>query len=323
MSSLFKKPGTFGAKTGQDLIKGALGSGSSIYGKIGYIILYALIACIIVVIIMMLLGKKIDFSFLDFRSTYKRVMSQSIRFWKPTSQFTNLTTAADSIPGFQDRSYTTLIDCVLFNSRSYKTLFSGGDGPYRHIYHRGSNELYTNSVSGMALTGCGNSGNLDNMPKDGLPSSMNPGVFLDPNINDIIVFVDTDNNSRESVRITDIPLDKPFRIGIIVNKNVLEVYLNCRLEATKIMHNLPRDVENQWYGLAGPAAAQAQIKDLYVWTNPLMPIEMQPLCPKLPDFTVKRPICDGAEMPIPIHKEKPKEPSVILGMSKALSKCND
>jgi hypothetical protein len=315
MSALFKKPGFSG------IMKNTQGS-SSIFSTMGYIVLYILVAAIVGFVVVMLLGIKIDLNWFDFRSPYTKVMSRSSWFWKPSTQFANLMTFPNAIPGFQNSSYSTIIDCVLYNSRSYNTIWSGGDGPYRHIYHRGSNELQSSTVKNMLIGGCGAMGNLSELPPYGLPRSMNPGVFLDPNLNDILVFVDTENATRESVRIVDIPLDIPFRIAIIVNHNVLEVYINCKLEVTKIMKNMPRSVENQWYGLAGPASAQAQIMNMHVWKYPLTAGDIRPLCPGLPDFTVKRPICDNADMPVSKEKEPTTtEPAIDLGFNKILSKC--
>jgi hypothetical protein len=148
---------------------------------------------------------------------------------------------------------------------------------------------------------------------------MNPGVFLDPNLNDILVFIDTENATRESVRIVDIPLDMPFRITVVVNKTVLEVYLNCRLEVTKILKNPPKVVDNQWFGLAGAASAQAQIQNLRVWPSPLLSTDIHPLCPGAPDFSVKRQICDVADMPVP--KPTKAEPEKDLGFMQSLPKC--
>lgn len=311
MSSFFKKPGA------QGLVKAT--QGSSFLVTIGYIALYILVVIIVLFVIVMVLGIKIDLNWFDFRSPYTKVMSRSAGFWQPTVQFTNLMTSPNTIPGFLDSSYSTIIDCVIYNSRSYRTVWSDGDGPYRHIYHRGSNELQSSTVGNLLLGGCGPSGNISDLPPYGLPSSMNPGVFLDPNLNDIIVFVDTENKTRESVRIADLPLDIPFRIVIVVNKYILEVYLNCRLEVTKIMKNLPRAVDNQWYGLAGPASAQAQIANLHLWNYPLTSNDVGPLCPAMPDFKPRRPACEGADMPVP--KENAKEPSIDLGFNAKLSKC--
>jgi hypothetical protein len=51
-----------------------------------------------------------------------------------------------------------------------------------------------------------------------------------------------------------------------------------------------------WYGLAGSAAAQAQIQNLYIWPRPLSADEMGAVCdPKYPGFAQKRPICDVAD----------------------------
>jgi hypothetical protein len=311
MATLFKKPGL------QEKITDKLVNVNT--GFLGQIVLYILVAIILVAIVLMLLGVKIDYNWFDFRSPYTRVMSRSSVLWKPTFKYTNLTSVPNFIPGFQDNSYTTIIDCVIFNTRAYKSLWTDGDGPYRHIYHRGSNELQTSTLGNVLLSGCGPTGNMSELPPYGLPSRMNPGVFLDPNLNDIIVFVDTDKASRESVRIVDIPLDIPFRIAIVVNKLVLEVYLNCRLEVTKILAQLPKAVENQWYGLAGPAGAQAQIQNLHIWNDPLSSVDIRPLCPGLPLFSAKRPMCEGADTVVPV--ETAKEPSINLGFDKAISKC--
>jgi hypothetical protein len=55
-------------------------------------------------------------------------------------------------------------------------------------------------------------------------------------------------------------------------------------------------VEDVWYGLAGSAAAQAQIQNLYIWPRPLSADEMGAVCdPRLPGFAQKRAICDVAD----------------------------
>ncbi len=136
------------------------------------------------------------------------------------------------------------------------------------------------------------------MPPYGLPKRMNPGVFLDPNVNDVLVVVDTERGGdfiREHVRIKDIPMDQPFRLGIVVKEHVLEVYLNCRLEVSKILYGRPRAVENVWYGLSGTAAAQAQIQNLYIWKRALPADQMTTLCKYPVKFDIERPICDASE----------------------------
>jgi len=288
----------------------------------GSLVLYALVAIFVAVVIFMLMGKKIDFkrllALLDLRPKRMVVTSQAKLFWQPDYKYSNLTIPSKDLPEFDDTKYSLLFDCVLYNSRDYR---HKENGPYRQILHRGSNELA--SKGALIVSGCSSSGEL---PPYGLPKRMNPGVFLDPNVNDILVFVDVDagvDTYRESVRLTDIPLDIPFRIGIVVNNRVLEIYINCRLETTKLLSNEPKHVENEWYGLAGPASAQAQIQNLYVWTEPLPVEDILPLCPALPKFVSKRPLCEqDAGSAIKVSKDtNTTGTSIDLGFGKKLSQC--
>jgi len=284
-------------------------------------VLYILLAAMIVGVVMMLLDVKIPWSsILPIPHRYS-VLLKAYKFWPPSGDFTNLKVESNVGPSLADTSYSMTLESLLFNSRNYNST----EGPYRHIAHRGSNELAAASLNGF-VTGCGAAANYGNLPPFGLPKRMNPGIFLDPNTNDIIVFVDTIDGSqsyRESLRVADIPLDIPFRIAIILNGKVLEVYLNCGLEATKVLKGTPRSLENVWYGLAGSAAADAQIQNLNLWTFPLTAKDIRPLCPSPPTFSKKRPICNGADKaPMPKNKPPTENPSNInLGFGVALNTC--
>jgi len=259
-------------------------------------ILYLGLAIVICLVIWMLLGKTISISWIDPRPQRMKVYQSGYLFWPPSKIFSNLVVPLkNDIPDFHDDSFSMLLDVILLNSRNYNTT----EGPYRQIVHRGSADLAkADDANGLAPAGF--LANVINqpLPPFGLPKRMNPGVFLDPNTNDLLVFVDSALGSqtfRESVRIADIPLDTPFRIGIIISNRVVEVYINCRLEVTKVLSGIPKRVEREWYGLAGSAAAQAQIQNLYIWNKPLTAIDMRPLCPTIPAFTSSRPLCDTTE----------------------------
>jgi len=246
------------------------------------LIIYAGIAVLILIVVVnMLRGVKIDFSWLDPRpQTLKTTMSAYL-FMKPGLVFSNIVVPATaSVPEFKSDAYSMNFDCVLYDTRATAA------GPWRHILHRGSSDLTQN----------------DPLPSYGLARHMNPGVYLDPNTNDIIVFVDTEGGGefyRESLRISDVPMDVPFRLGVIVNGRVLEVYINCQLEATKVLSGTPRNVDNSWYGLAGAAAAAAQVQNLYVWSRALSAAEIGSVCGSgFPTFAVKRAVCGtGATAP--------------------------
>jgi hypothetical protein len=268
------------------------GGGPSIHWS-----LYILVALAITIIIMMLMNTRVDLSWLDPRPKRYQVTSKADLFMKPSSIFTNLVVPENKgVVGLESNNYSMTIEGILYNSRNYNTT----EGPYKHILHRGSDELVQTTVGGMVLSGCAAAGN-GTLPPYGLPKRMNPGIFLDPNVNDIIVFVDTAKGTemyRESVRIQDIPLDSPFRVGIVVHGNVMEVYINCRLEVTKVLMGEPKSIENVWYGLSGGASAAAQIQNLYVWKFPLTADDIRPLCPLPIVFAKHRPICEGADTTI-------------------------
>ena len=275
-------------------------------------IVYVLAALFIVAVIVMVVQPKIDWSFLDPRPKRVQVASKAYKAWDNLFTYTNLQYTG---PGeFDSRLYSIQFDGIIYNTRNYMTT----EGPYRHIVHRGSKELLATTPNGIPLSGCAPAG-VGELPPFGLPARMNPGIFVDPNINDIIVFVDTMNGAtpyRESVRIVDVPLDTPFRLGVIVNGQVLEVYLNCKLEVTKVLAGVPREIENEWYGIAGRANAQAQIQNLMIWTSALAADEIRPLCPELPKFSGKRPLCEGTDVaPVPTPTAAKKEISLGLGAS--------
>lgn len=313
MADLFKNLESVLPNTGT-LTPRNVGSSSSGLGSMT-LVYVGLAGLVVFVIIMMLMNKKIDLSWLDPRPKNMVVTSDAYLFWKPSAIFTNLVVPNKSVPEFINTLYSISIDIVLQNTRNFK----GTGGPWRHIIHRGSDELVQSTIGGAIMKqGCAAANGSGPLPPFGLPKRMNPGIFLDPNINDIIVFIDTERGGdsyRESVRIKDIPMDIPFRIQLIINERVLEVYLNCRLEVSKILSGRPRLVEDVWYGLAGSAAAAAMIQNLYVWKRALPADSIGALCPAPPVFPKNRPICDGTPDSVTTMKlnSPTKQPVVTFG----------
>lgn len=291
-------------------------------GFTGKLFMGLVIGFFVYVLVLLLTGKKIDLSWADPRPKSTIVLSDATRFWPPSSVFTNLTTKANAIPEFPSSEYSLLFDSVLLNTREFNTT----EGPWRHILHRGSNDLEQTTVGGAVLTGgCPSGMASKDLPAFGLPRRMNPGIFLDPNKNDLIIFIDTEAGSqsyRESIRIPDIPMDIPFRLSLTVKHKVLNVYLNCRLETTKVLDGTPRSVENRWYGLAGAAAAQAQIQNLYVWKRTLSADEAGATCPSAPVFPSKRPLCNPADSVVkPGDQKFGTAAAGSMGYGRALEKC--
>jgi len=284
MASLFEDvPGMFSnfASNTADKAAKATQSVASIGPK--NLLLYGLLVLAVIVIYLMLTGfKPPSFDSLDFRSKKSKAMDNAHTFWKSgsTGIGSNLRITDDLLPADMNNRYTYHFDLLLTNSRNVSNVA----GPYRHIFHRGSSELYTDNIV-SAITGP-----AQQFPSFGLPKRLNPGVFLDPNTNDIIIFVDTKSKTgdvyRESARIADVPLDKPLRLSITVSNKVLEVNLNCKLELTKVLAGEPKPVENILYGLCGQGAAEAAVQNLIVWPFALPSDTLLEFCPMpVPAFT--------------------------------------
>jgi hypothetical protein len=227
------------------------------------IALYAVAIVIVVFIIYMLLGKELFVKSHTFQDDVRK-------FWEKEPLSGNYIVPFERIE-INSNYYTCILELNLVNTRP-----RGISDSNRHIYHKGSNDI------------------LNSRPF-GLPDQMNPGVFLDPNVNDILVFVDTVKNNyvlRESVRIIDIPLDTHFYFGVIINKRVLEVYINCKLEATKLLDGDPLNVENAWFGIAGSNPANAKIKNLSLWNYPLDINSLSQICKVImKDDIIYQPVC--------------------------------
>jgi hypothetical protein len=248
--------------------------------------LYALATLVIVFIGFMLMNKSVvppnPLPYLIPRSMI--VYSSSKRIWTPSGNTRNLVAYKSDIgSSFQDNSYSILMECKLLDSRS-----NSAQPVHRHIFHRGSDE-YSANPSASANTAGGN-----------LPRRMNPGVFLDPLTNDLLVFVDTVNGSqsfRESLRVPDLPLKTPFRLGIVVSNRTLDVYINCRLEDTKLLQGTPKPVEMTVYGEAGSNPAPLQLQNVYLWSNAITTADMTSLCGSAPSFIDSAAVCSTLPPP--------------------------
>jgi len=196
--------------------------------------------------------------------------SQDATYWTDPNLVSTLSiTATELPPNFPTRyGYSMMFDIMIYNSRASFSTVSQGSLPYRHLLHRGSNDLGNPGTTG----GCGGGG-ISTCPitARGLPKFMNPGFLGDPSTNDILVFVDT-SAGRESTRISNLQLATPYRIGIIVYQGFFEIYLGCRLLTTQVLKGTPIAITPSTpptsgvYGLSGSFTMSAKIQNLRVWS---------------------------------------------------------
>lgn len=243
----------------------------------------ALAITIVVVAVLMVAG-------VNLKAVVATDMPRDLVFWKKFDPVIPLRVTATEVKDLVPFSrYTMSVDMIWIDSR-VRTETAATSGRYRHILHRGSGEVadYMNVLQTIqtAATGATAEDVLARLPF-GLPVRMNPGIMADPVTNDMLIFVDTvkDNQQlRESVRIPDIPMEQPFQLAIIVLHNMLEVYVNCRLEVTKLLEGMPREVDAAWYGVSGPRPLNAAIQNLRLFDGGLDSGQVGTLCKKVPQF---------------------------------------
>ena len=186
------------------------------------------------------------------------------------SFWTNVTTEMDGLvvskadsPIVSPGAYSMSVQVVIADSRSMDQT------KFRHILSAGTSDISADS--------------------DGLPSIMNPGIFLDKRNNDVHVFINTILTSgatitplQEGLTIKDLPLAAPITLGVVNNGRTVEVYVNCRLYSTLLLKGTPvaapPDQTTQWFGRYGPAPFTGIIKNLQLWGTALNSTDFIQMC---------------------------------------------
>ena len=186
-------------------------------------------------------------------------------------------------------NYTVMFDLNINSSKA------PGMGSYRHILHRGSDDFNQEVGSGMTQKVTGNTSSdaafeasaASSAAAGGipLPIYMNPGVFLHPYRNDLIFFFQTEAAQKtvvgydvlylESLALDDIPLREWFRITIVLNGTIVDIYKNGELMKSIILKGEPRTVPADWYGRSGPMAAYGVLQNMKIWNGALNPKQVK------------------------------------------------
>lgn len=115
----------------------------------------------------------------------------------------------------------------------------------------------------------------------------NLAIALLPDTNDMIVSVLNKDNNMENVIIPNVPVQEPFRVGVILMEQALEVYMNGYLMKTKTFHAAPKNVKGDIFPASGIEANMAKLRTLKIWPRLLTSAEMrdtQPSITKASDF---------------------------------------
>lgn len=154
-------------------------------------------------------------------------------------------------------------------------------GKYRCVFYKGNDYLSNPSVSeNQGL----------NFPNNA------PGLYLAPNTNDLVVFMNTFKVINEKVTITDIPINKWVNVIIRCQNTTLDIYINGTIAKSLQLHGVPK----QNYGkvfVAPNGGFSGYISNLWYYNYALGTSEINRLVNKGPNTTMTG--TDGINMKNP------------------------
>lgn len=115
----------------------------------------------------------------------------------------------------------------------------------------------------------------------GVMNQYNLVVGLLPDTNDLIVSVLNKDHNMENVIVPNVPIQEPFRLGMILLEQALEVYINGRLIKTRTFSAPPMDVKGDINPAMGVEANIAKIRNLKIWSRILTTSELRYAKPSL------------------------------------------
>jgi hypothetical protein len=107
------------------------------------------------------------------------------------------------------------------------------------------------------------------------------GALL-PDTNDLIVSVLNTSNNTENVLIPNVPIQEPFRLGVVLMNQALEVYVNGHLMKTRTFTTPPKSVKGNFYPLSGRETPLAKLQNLKIWPSILSSPEIRYAKPDMP-----------------------------------------
>jgi hypothetical protein len=154
------------------------------------------------------------------------------------------------------------IDDLTYNSGKYKCVFYKG------------NDYATNPNTNEDQQGL-------NFPNNA------PGLYIAPNTNNLVVFMNTFNVINEEITINDIPLNKWVNVIIRCQNNTLDVYINGTIAKSHKLHGVPKQNYGNVY-VASNGGFAGNLSDLRYFNYALPPGEIVGITNKGPNLTASK-----------------------------------
>jgi Concanavalin A-like lectin/glucanases superfamily len=113
-----------------------------------------------------------------------------------------------------------------------------------------------------------------------------PGVYIAPNTNNLIIFMNTFNVINEQVTVEDIPINKWFNLLIRCQNTTLDIYMNGLIVKSYELHGVPKQNYGDVY-VGANGGFSGNISDLKYYNYALGTSEINRLVNKGPDTNLK------------------------------------
>ena len=185
-----------------------------------------------------------------------------------------------TIPDLNCSGYTMALDVYLQNAFSKSLLI-----PKVFLY-QSKKKLAT--LTGLTDTSESILAKFSPSPPTASSGDSNLVVWFDALVNDMKfgVVTSTGTTNTKSLNVTtvqNIPLNTPFRLGIVFSQEFLEIYINGKLEKTTVFLPNAQPVsigststsKSKVFGPIQPVGVGVQIGNLYYWPYTATPTQMQ------------------------------------------------
>ena len=109
-----------------------------------------------------------------------------------------------------------------------------------------------------------------------------PGVYIAPNTNDLVIFMNTFNVINEEIKVTNIPLNKWLNVIIRCQNTTIDVYINGTITKSQELHGVPKqNYGNVYVGMNN--GFSGYISNLWYYDYALGTTEIQNMVSKGPN----------------------------------------
>lgn len=115
----------------------------------------------------------------------------------------------------------------------------------------------------------------------GIAPNYNVCIALAPDTTDMIVSTLNIDNNMESVIVQNVPVQTPFRIGVVLMENIMEVYVNGMLYKTRKFSRPIKQTHGLFVPPTGDMQSLGKVMNLQIWKRVISPSEMRYAKPAL------------------------------------------